>query len=534
MASLKEQTQVPYKCFIDKKCSYNSTPKTLVCINCGNAFHNSCFSKLKNLKHIKKFLVDCCNKNNDINSSVASNSSTISDNFNSSNLEENYKKNLADLEDYKQKLIELTKVNKKISSENKILVEDMNALHRKMNNNEELVALKQQFHGASEKLSSYSKEITKLNDIVSDLKKQITVKNETIKNSISINEKLLLEEIIASKVSLCESLQNTLSNTENSFINENKLLKDLNESLQINNKLLTEKIQLLETKNENINVNSINSNKIKSYSEVLSKNTKNIEYHKPSNIIIKCIDNNLNNNDNSNSKFNDLNNLIKPDDTNVKINYTKILKNGSILINCDDDKTKTTVEELVSKNTNKYKIQENKLRQPAIKIVGLSENFKGESYDIIETAIKKQNFKDVQGDFKINHIYTNPTNNLSTIYATCSPEIFLLLKNNTRIYLGMRAYKVFEDFGLSRCKKCCAYGHSIKNCLNPFLCSFCAGNHSSDKCNNKSIMKCLNCCFSNDNHKTKFKTSHYAHDIEKCSTYKKLKVNKINITKYVN
>lgn len=92
---------------------------------------------------------------------------------------------------------------------------------------------------------------------------------------------------------------------------------------------------------------------------------------------------------------------------------------------------------------------------------------------------------------------------------------------------------MFEDYNISRCKKCCAFGHTIKNCLNnKAICSYCAGNHDSEMCNTKGNKKCINCCISNDAKKTRYNIYHHAHDFSICDIYKKLKHNVIKNTRY--
>ena len=104
--------------------------------------------------------------------------------------------------------------------------------------------------------------------------------------------------------------------------------------------------------------------------------------------------------------------------------------------------------------------------------------------------------------------------------------------NNGRIYFELTTYKVFEDYSLSRCRKCCAYGHTIKNCLNKFKCTYCAKEHNSESCGKKDNIKCINCSLTNNNHNLRLNTNHYAHDISHCKTYSKLKDIKIKSTNY--
>ena len=147
--------------------------------------------------------------------------------------------------------------------------------------------------------------------------------------------------------------------------------------------------------------------------------------------------------------------------------------------------------------------------------------------------LKKKNFADINGQFKINYIHKNVIKKYNTIFATCDPDIFRKFISTGRVFIGLSSSSVFEDFGISKCKKCCNYGHTIKHCRNQnYVCSYCAGEHKTDQCQNKQSKKCVNCCESNNTYKTNYALHHHAHDLYLCKIYNKLKLNKIKLTKY--
>ena len=109
---------------------------------------------------------------------------------------------------------------------------------------------------------------------------------------------------------------------------------------------------------------------------------------------------------NYSDKLNDLKKNIKLNELNVNVVYTKHLKNGNLIINCDEE-FKKIIEQQLLLHKNKYRIEENKKILPKIKIVGIGNIFNFQTYDEIAAVIKQKNFKDIDGNFKIDYIYNN-------------------------------------------------------------------------------------------------------------------------------
>ena len=280
-------------------------------------------------------------------------------------------------------------------------------------------------------------------------------------------------------------------------------------------------------KNLNDNNNDINNDKNqnnasisvnKSYCEALLTDNK-----KQSILCVKPT--------NTKNALQDIKTSISPD-LNVKFNFIKQTKNGNVIINCDDEESKIKLVNTFNSLADKFRIIENTKNLPTIKIVGIEEDIPDNDYGKMENIIKTKNFEKIEGFFKINNIYTNIKNHNKTIYATCSGAIYKHLMSLGRIYLHWGSYKIYEDYCLGRCQKCCAYGHSKKRCLNTYICSFCAGDHSSVGCRYKTYKKCINCINHNIVNKSNININHYAHDNINCSIFNKLKRNKINLTNY--
>jgi hypothetical protein len=84
-------------------------------------------------------------------------------------------------------------------------------------------------------------------------------------------------------------------------------------------------------------------------------------------------------------------------------------------------------------------------------------------------------------------------NKLSTLIIEMSADSHKLAVNLGSLNFKWNQYKVYDTFAVSRCFKCCHFGHQIKDCKEEFsICPRCAGNHEISLC--KSISKkCINC-----------------------------------------
>lgn len=491
MSAVPETIDILYKCSEPplKKCTAINTPKTLVCINCGNAYHISCAKKSKTFIYIKGYLIKCCRTN-----------SIKLTNFDSLHNE---------IQELNDNLIERDEIINKLTAENNTYKQNNTTL------NEELNSIKLK-NNLSNDVSLSDNTTKNLNNKCKELEKKCQNLQEENKQ---ISENSLKKYNI---YDISELTENDLKSSDNLkfLLRENKLLFKLNSELEEKCVILKENINLLKSNiNEQHVIANINTNKVnKSYSEALiSENKKNaILCLKPNNI---------------NTAVQDIKTIISPTELNIKLNYIKQQKSGNVLINCDNEEAKQKIINSINTQTNKFQLIENIKKMPSVKIIGIDEQL-SEDYSTIENFIKNKNFGNLNGVFKIQYIYNNKKTNYKTIYANCSSEIFKHLITMGRIYLEWGSYRLYEDYGLGRCSKCCAYGHSMNKCLNEHICTYCAGEHSSMNCKYKKYKKCTNCLSYNIKNKSNLNINHYAHDNINCHTYNKLKRNKISITQY--
>ena len=68
--------------------------------------------------------------------------------------------------------------------------------------------------------------------------------------------------------------------------------------------------------------------------------------------------------------------------------------------------------------------------------------------------------------------------------------------NGNRVFHGLTSCHAFDRFWATQCHHCQKFGHTKDRCPaknTSLACSFCAGPHSSLKCPDKRVLKCVNC-----------------------------------------
>lgn len=206
---------------------------------------------------------------------------------------------------------------------------------------------------------------------------------------------------------------------------------------------------------------------------------------------------------------------IKPADINVSIDKTRSSHHGSLIIKCNDTESVTKLKnEIKQKLGDYYEVEETKLRNPQIKIVGYPAKNESTTEEI-EKSIRMQNsFFNDEDSFKITFIKETKLNKL-TIFAECSPNLFKKIMWTKKVYIGWERYPAYENLAVKQCFKCYAYYHKSPDCPNETTCSYCGGEHNRRDCNlsqSKENRKCVNCERSNKKYKTNHNLKHEATD----------------------
>lgn len=235
------------------------------------------------------------------------------------------------------------------------------------------------------------------------------------------------------------------------------------------------------------------------------------------------------NTDQSNAKTkSDIMKNIDPVDNKLKVSRVKQIKDGGILISCDDNEGTNNLKNVASKKlSSHYEISEVKKLLPKIRIVGLMESYASD--DVIK-FLKGQN--DVISDdshVRILKIWaTKKDPSLFQALVELDAATFGLVMDRGKLFVNYDVCSVYEANDVKICFKCSGFNHGQTTCRsNTIVCPKCSGKHVLNECTNP-VLKCINCT------NAKFSdNSHVVWDADKCPIYKK-KLDHIKSTNFVN
>lgn len=306
------------------------------------------------------------------------------------------------------------------------------------------------------------------------------------------------------------------------FDNDSSLLAHVKNELDLSKKLLGEMEKrnlLLEEKIRDLERDSSKISDM-SYAKVLS-NQKKVPpiIIKPSNQLPKG------------AIISKIKSQVDIQDLNISVDTVKEVKNGSVIIKCNNvENNETMVREIQKISNLNCEVKTLSLRKPRVKVVDVCEDLDPET---LSDQILSQNFETAApDDLKIIYIQKNKKKNNSSIFVELAPKLYHATMRNRTLYVGWQRCRVYEDFNLSRCYKCSGYGHSAKKCTNETRCQYCAGNHDGTACQNKENKQCANCLHSNSRYRTERDHKHYAFEESACETFQFYKKRAMAQTEY--
>ena len=286
---------------------------------------------------------------------------------------------------------------------------------------------------------------------------------------------------------------------------ENNLLIDKNNLLIENNKLLHDKIKYLESGNNKQTYASAVANyaSAKPLKEII-----------PTSIIYSHENNSL--------KSDEIVSLIKSNIDPIKDNINvKISSNNAIVkIGYHTHEDKTKMQDLLNNRlNNKIIIEDEKLKNPHIKITNITEKY--EHNKLVDLIIDQNNLTHDNVKIETKFIKENKKNSETTYTAFIEVELesFNILMEKKKIYIEWSCCPVFEDLNITRCYKCNSYNHKAINCTNDLSRATCSGKHESKSCKSNHVC-CTNCKYSNLNYNTNYSIKHRTFDYKKCAYYR--------------
>lgn len=505
--AMNKEAQQTYAC----NCTKNKNkPTSFVCIKCGKCYHFSCISKIKTSYHLIGNLISCCELE-------------IKD---VKYYEQEIKLLNKEIFSLNDKLQE-EKINSKSYANQSIsLLEEINDLHKKNNDKIQLDNLQKELNHALDKINILTEENATLLETISKIKSdnddindnddieknEMTIHKECEVNIVLKDEIVILKDLVKTKEDLNINMKKLLDSYQDKNMIENKLLKDTNIMLSEKNKTLQEIIDSNKS-------NTLNNNKSNiTYAEIAkSDKLTNIP-----GIVIQ-----LNNCYDSNETKKALKQGLNPADYNIKVNSVTTLAKGKLLIKCYSQEDSTKLQQnLANIFKEKIYITEEKLARPKVKIIGDCEDL---SLEELQTTIIEKNFNSLENPvIDILHKKRTKRNNAWIIFAEVDKDTYDVIANKKSIYIGWTCCKVYDDFNIMRCYKCCQFGHTSKVCNLEEICHICAKTHNKDTpCEQKSQIKCINCISYNKNCGTNVRVDHTASNVTYCTVYKQFKKSSI-------
>lgn len=229
----------------------------------------------------------------------------------------------------------------------------------------------------------------------------------------------------------------------------------------------------------------------------------------------------------------DLQEKVNPGDLGVGVSIGRATKNGSLILNCGNEKEISNVQaEIQAKLGGDYEVDTPRKHEHRIKVVAINEcEYNVPEHDIIERVINQNHLDKSSMDFKIRILRkTNVVNKKFNIVFETDSNSYNLLIAGQRMNLGWNRYWIFNDYGIIRCYNCNKYGHMQKECKDRKACGKCTEEHESKECQ-ACIVKCVNCVVTNKKYGMHLNTDHTTWDVLNCETFKRIE--KIQRNKFI-
>lgn len=230
----------------------------------------------------------------------------------------------------------------------------------------------------------------------------------------------------------------------------------------------------------------------------------------------------------SNNKIKETMKNIKPEELGIGVMGVRETRKG-LQISCRSMEESKRLIDAVKKGNKDVQVLENKPRRPHLKIVGLNDSL--EDKDLLD-CIRKQNTIGNDVIIKVVKKWMNPASKkYSVLLLIEDVSVCNKFVEKGFINIGWDCCKVYEDFNVLRCFKCCGFNHKIKECTKSSICHKCGGkDHVSSDC--KQLKKeCLNCVEANAKLNLKLDVNHGPLSFE-CSVYKRFINSKKNNANY--
>lgn len=229
---------------------------------------------------------------------------------------------------------------------------------------------------------------------------------------------------------------------------------------------------------------------------------------------------------------NELITKIKPHDLQVGVRIGKTTRMGDVVLKCDNkssmEKVKATIENNLGENCS---VAAPRKASPRLKIVGLcKEEYNNEKEVLANKIIKQNKVLANRNDVSIKVVYKYKiVKHKFDLIIEVDPVSYSAILNEGRINIGWGRCPIFEHVSVTRCYRCCKYGHLQKDCKGSVVCPLCACGHDKNACNTEDL-KCINCLIAKEKYSLDINVNHAVwdrgcHCLIKIENFQRSKIN---------
>lgn len=184
----------------------------------------------------------------------------------------------------------------------------------------------------------------------------------------------------------------------------------------------------------------------------------------------------------------------------IPVNSCTTTKAGSFIVKLPTSGDKAEARKVIDTcfgSDSDFTVSEPKKILPKMTVVGIPVSVKDD--DIIPLICdKSEDIRRLKDDgYLLSLIFTKVKAETKFAVLKMSPEIRKsILSKNSYVYVGLNRCKAYDRYWVTQCYHCQKFGHLATDCSkksSPPVCGFCAGEHDSRSCKERSTPCCTNC-----------------------------------------